>query len=149
EEPFRIGIFEEVKKDSSTISYFKSMNALPYILASIYKSENNLNDCLLLNSKGMVAEATSSNIFWIKAGEIFSPPVSDGGVEGVMRKNLIMFLKENNFPFKEKSVSPAELKTADEVFLTNVGWGIKQVTEFENVFYQTKITAEIFKMIQQ
>lgn len=147
EAEFEVGIFTEVRKDFSSISFFKSMNALPSVMASIYRKEKNLDDCLLLNSKGKIADAISSNVFWIEKGKIFSPPVSNGGVEGVMRKNLIRILDLNNFFYEEKSITPDELKAADEVFLTNVAWAIKPVTKFETASYSTAATREIFQLL--
>jgi len=139
-----LGVYDDVRKNFSSISFFKSMNALPGVMAAIFKKQNNLDDCLLLNSSGKVADVISSNVFWIEKGKVFSPPVSDGGVEGVMRKNLIRLLQEHSFSVAEKSITPDELKSVDEIFLTNVGWAIKPVTKFDGASYFTFITKEIF-----
>ena len=147
EAPCELGVFNEVQKNFSSVSFFKCMNALPSVLAAIFKQEKNLGDCLLLNSLGNVADAISSNVFWIEQGKVFSPPISDGGVEGVMRKNLIRVLKEHDYSFEEKTISASELKTADEIFLTNVGWAIKPVTRFETTSYPTSVTREIFLLL--
>jgi len=142
-----IGVFRDIHKNLSSISFFKSMNELPNVLAAIFKKENDLDDCLLLNSQGSIADAISSNIFWIEDDKIFSPPVADGGVEGVMRKNLIRLMTNQKISVSEKSISPDEIKSAGEIFLTNVGWGIKPVTRFEEKTFQTKITKEIFQQL--
>ena len=149
DEILEIGVFRDTPKNFSSISFFKSMNALPYVMAAIFKNVNELGDCLLLNSEGNIADAISSNVFWIQKDKIFSPPVADGGVEGVLRKNLIRILSLQNFSFREMSITPAELKEADEVFLVNVGWGIKPVTRFEDVSYATSITKAIFHLLME
>jgi branched-chain amino acid aminotransferase len=149
EEEVEVGIFEDVPKNFSSISFFKSMNALPSVMASIYKENKNLDDCLLLNSSGKIADAISSNVFWIENRKIFSPPISDGGVEGVMRKNLIRIFDRNNFTYQEKSITPQQLKNADEIFLTNVSWAIKSVTKFESSSYSSLITKEIFSILRK
>jgi len=145
--PCEVAVFPDVQKNFSSISFFKSMNALPYVMAALFKKENNVGDCFLLNAGGRIADAISSNVFWMREGKIFSPPVSDGGVEGVTRKNLIHILREKNLQVEERSAKPDEIKSADEIFLTNVGWGIKPVTHFEGKNFQTRITKEIFTML--
>jgi branched-chain amino acid aminotransferase len=149
EEEVEVEVFTEIPKNFSSISFFKSMNALPSVMASIYRKEKNLADCFLLNSDSKVADAISSNVFWIEKGKIFSPPISDGGVEGVMRKNLIRIFDKKNFPYEEKSITPDDLKTADEIFLTNVSWAIKPVTKFESTSYCSFITKEIFHLFMR
>ena len=139
-----VNVFRDVPKNYSTVSFFKSMSALPYVMASIYRREKDLGDCLLLNSAGSVADAISSNLFWIEKGKIYSPPNSDGGVDGVLRKNLIRVLLRHGFDYREKSVVPRELESADEIFLTNTAWGIKRVSRFGAVSYHSFITREIF-----
>ena len=144
-----VAVFPDMQKNFSSISFFKSMNALPYVMAAIFKKEKNLGDCFLLNGDGKIADAISSNVFWIEREKIFSPPISDGGVEGVMRKNLIRLLDENNFSFSERSITPDELKLADEIFLTNIGWCIKPITLFKGKKFGTSLSERVFQMILQ
>ncbi len=145
--PFTIGVFFDVRKDYSTFSFCKTMNALPYVIASVYSLEAGYDDCLLLNSHGVIADATSSNIFWIKNQKVFTPPVSDGGVAGIMRKNLLELLKRNSFVTEEQSVDLNELQQADEIFLTNTAWGIKKVTHLNAVSFRSEITGKIFSLL--
>jgi branched-chain amino acid aminotransferase len=147
DEPYKVDVFPDIQKNFSPISFFKSMNALPYVMAAVFKKDHHLGDCFLLNNLGKIAEAISSNVFWIEDNKIFSPPVTDGGVEGVMRKNLIRILAENNYPFSERSVTPDELTSAEEVFLTNVGWGIRPVSQAGGKTYVSPVTREIFQML--
>ncbi|MEO5674671.1 MAG: aminotransferase class IV [Chitinophagales bacterium] len=147
--PCDLGVFRDINKNFSSISFFKSMNALPYVMAAIFRKENNLGDCILLNAQGKIADAISSNLFWIEKGNIFSCPVSDGGIDGIMRRNLIHVLRQNDFVVKEKSIEPEELKNADEIFLTNTGVGIKPVSQFESVIFSSRITEKVFSMLKQ
>src|SRR5262249_709290 len=94
-------------------------------------------------------DAVSSNIFWIEGEKFLSPPSSDGGVEGVMRKNLISLLSENKFSFSEKSINAEALKSADEIFLTNIGWCIKSVTKFEGRIFKTETTKQVFNLVMK
>ncbi|MEO6167481.1 MAG: aminotransferase class IV [Chitinophagales bacterium] len=142
-----LGVFREIPKDYSTISFFKSINALPYVMASLFRKEQNLDDCLLLNSFGKVADAVSSNIFWIAKDIIYTTPLTDGGVAGVLRKQLIRIFKEQHLSFQEASILPDELLEMDELFITNVGWGIKPITKFGDKIFTSNQTKEVFRML--
>jgi len=115
------------------LSNLKTCNVLPYIMAAIYAKENMLDDCLLLNAKNKIAEATSSNVFSINGGVIFTPSLSDGCVDGVMRRNIISIARYLNFKVKEQSMSVNDLVVAEEIFLTNVIRGIQFVGIFNGI----------------
>ncbi len=144
-----LGVFDEVPKNYSAISFFKSANALPYVMAAIFKDDHKFDDCILLNSFGKVADAISSNIFWIEKNQIFTAPLSDGGIAGVMAKNLVALLKQRHVSVKERSIYSNELENADEMFLTNVSWGIKPVTKFHNKDFSTSQSKEIFHLLKE
>ena len=144
-----LGVYKEVPKNYSAISFFKSMNALPYVLAGIYRKEHHLDDCLLLDSFGRVADAISSNVFWVKGTTYYTTPITDGAIDGVLRRKIIQLIKDNNMIFYEISILPDELLQADEVFLTNAGWGIKSVTGFGEKKYDTTQTKQLFQLLMQ
>lgn len=144
-----LGLYQEVPKNFSAISFFKSMNALPYVLAGIYKKEHHLDDCLLLNSFGNVADAISSNVFWAKGTTYYTSPLSDGAIDGVLRRKIIQLLREQQFSVSEVSVAPSDLLQADEIFLTNAGWGIKSVTGFSGKKYRVSQTKHLFQLLMQ
>jgi branched-chain amino acid aminotransferase len=146
---WELGVFDEVPKNYSSISFFKSANALPYVMAAIFKDDHKFDDCILLNSFGKVADAISSNIFWIEKNQIFTAPLSDGGIAGVMAKNLVALLKQRHVSVKERSIYSNELENADEMFLTNVSWGIKPVTKFHNKDFSTSQSKEIFHLLKE
>lgn len=146
-EDCELGIFRDVPKDYSAISFFKSINALPYVMAAIFRQENQLGECILLNSFGKIADAVSSNIFWTAKDIFYTTPVADGGVDGVLRKKLIHLFSQHQLSFREVSVTPEALTTADEVFVTNAGWGIKPITKFGDKIFGTAKTKEVFRML--
>ena len=123
------------------LSNQKTCNALPYVLAGIYASENKLDDCLLRNATGRIAEATASNVFIVRRGNIFTPPLSEGCVAGVMRKNILAHSAELNFGIKEKPLTTRDLLAADEIFLTNVITGIRWVETFRQKKLKNDLTA--------
>jgi branched-subunit amino acid aminotransferase/4-amino-4-deoxychorismate lyase len=83
-----VGIYEAIAKPMNVLSALKSSNALLYVLASNFAKENSFDDVVLLNAAGRVCEATSSNLFVIKDEKIFTPSVTEGCVEGVLRTVL-------------------------------------------------------------
>lgn len=126
-EGLRMDVFPDLKKQVNIFSKYKTANSLLFVMAGLYIKKNNLDDCVILNDSGSVCEANGSNIFILKDGLVITPPLSDGCIDGVMRKNLFRILESENIPFKEKSIQPGELLTAEELFLTNVSKGIRWV----------------------
>jgi branched-chain amino acid aminotransferase len=132
----KIGLFEKHIQPKGRLSSVKSNNKLPYIIASLFCKQENWDDCIILNTDGNVADATHSNVFISKNGQLITPPEDDGGVGGVMRKVIIKLAKLNGIELLEKSISIDEVKDADELFLSNVIKGIQWVNEFDGIRYK-------------
>lgn len=109
----------------------KSANKLPQILARVEAEERGADEALLLNVAGDVAEASSSNLFWIEHGKIFTPPISDGALGGVVRAVLIALCRQRSFDAVERSISRAALLQAEGIFLTSSAFGIVPVAELD------------------
>lgn len=110
----KIGICPIPLKLYSPFSKFKTLNSLPYIYAANYMMEQGWTDVIILNQDGRVCEGLSSNIFWVKKNELYTTPISEACIDGIMRKIL---MKENNVI--EKQCQIEELKEADMIYLTN------------------------------
>jgi len=123
-------IFADLPKPTNYLSNIKTCNSLIYVMAGLYKTQNNLDDVFLLNQHGFLCEAGSSNIFIWYQKHLYTPALSEGCVEGVMRQVIIKIAKQNNIPVTEAQISPDILYEADEVFLTNAGRGIQSVMGF-------------------
>jgi len=123
-------IFAELPKPSNYLSNIKTCNSLIYVMAGLYKTQNRLDDVFLLNQNGFLCEASSSNIFVWYQNHLYTPALSEGCVEGVMRQVIINLAKENNIPITEAQINPDILYEADEVFLTNATRGIQTVIGF-------------------
>ncbi|MGE5108815.1 MAG: aminotransferase class IV, partial [Sphingobacteriales bacterium] len=93
-----IDIYPSAHKTMDAFANIKSSNYLPYVMAAFYAKENKWNDCLVLNTNGRIADSTIANIFILKEDVLYTPPLSEGCVAGVIRK----FLLENQtlFGFK-------------------------------------------------
>ncbi len=144
ENGFVIDIYPDARKSCDIFSNLKSANFLPYSMAAMYAKENKLNDCLLLNESGHIADATTANLFIIKDGIITTPALNEGCVNGVMRRYLLGKMREVGFEIRETSVSAADAEKADEVFLTNAINGIRWVKQFRDKIYCNQKTLEIY-----
>jgi len=118
----------------SCISSLKTMSALNYVIAGIEKKERKLDEIILLDSKGNISEALSSNIFWKKDEKFYTPPLSTGCIEGVMRNWLIKELIKNGYQVKEKLSKIAQFIQADSIFTTNAN-GINYIQTIDKNSY--------------
>ncbi len=131
ETEYKVELFKDHFVNSGLLSTLKTTNRLINILGSIYASENDFDNCLLLNEKKQVVEALNGNIFLVKENHIKTPPLNEGCINGILRKQLILIIKATpEFTFEETSISPFELQKADELFITNIITGIKPISKY-------------------
>lgn len=142
-----IDIFPDARKSIDKFSNLKSANYLPYVMAAVWAKENKLSDALLLNTNERICEATMANVFWVKGGTLFTPPLNEGCIAGVIREYLIDHATELEIEIMEKELYFSELETADEIFLTNAISGIRPVKKFRNKNYQCNISKKIFNKL--
>jgi branched-chain amino acid aminotransferase len=147
EEGLIIDIFSGARKACDTFSNLKSANFLPYVMAARFAHQQKLDDAIVLNQHGRIADATIANIFIIKNDILVTPPLAEGCVDGVMRR----WLKEQGTRFRvqEEPLSIADLGMADELFLTNAMYGIRWVKHFREKTYGNSQTQEIYKAFIQ
>ncbi len=113
------------------LSSIKNTNKLLNITASIYASENDLDNCLLMNDSKNVIEALQGNLFLLRGNILVTPPVSEGCLNGIMRKQIINLAKTlENIEVVEEPISPFDLQKADELFITNVIKGVQPITKY-------------------
>ena len=117
-------------------------------MASIYAYENGLDNCLLLNTDKNVVEASNGNLFLVNGKIIKTPPLEDGCLKGVMRKQLIQLLKGSaDYDFLEASISAFELQKADEVFVTNVIQGIQPISDYRKKTYVEAVSNDLIQRL--
>lgn len=143
-----IGIYRDQYKSCTSLSNLKSGNALVHILASQFASQHRFDDVLILNQHGRIAEATSSNIFWVKNGIIFTPPLTEAPVAGIMREALMLSAAKQGLLVKEEPLDEATLLDADECFLTNAIQGLVSVTRFGGKTFQVELAGLLRKNMQ-
>lgn len=130
-----LGIAEQLFKSPDMLANLKSCNALVYAASARQARENKWNDALICNTNGNIIESTIANIFWVKDGDIYTPPLSEGCVAGVMRRHLL-----TTHNIHEAPLSVDTLLNADEVFLSNAIRGIRWVGNIGNKSYANTIS---------
>ena len=128
-----VDIFPDMRKDLNRLSVFKTLNTQLYVMSALYAREKSLDESLIQNAKLAIIESTSSNIFIVSNGVLYTPSIEDGCIAGTMRMNVINLALEQKIKVYECTINPHNLLTADEFFLTNAAKGIEWV-----VGYRTK-----------
>ena len=142
DKPFSACIVNTRKNEHTAASKVKTISYMDNILAKQEAMKRGYDEAILLNTVSNVADGSISNVFIVKEQHIFTPPVSDGALLGVVRAILMKeFFRE--FSIIEKSISPAEIKQADEIFLTNALMGIKPIHRLDDTEFS------VFSVVNQ
>lgn len=144
-----IDVYSEIVKPINELSVFKTSNALLYVMASIHAQENNLDDVLLVNDKGGLLESSSSNVFIVSNGVLYTPGLEEGCVGGTMRMKIINLALANNMKVYECNLLAQNLLAADEVFLTNAVAGVKWVKSYKNKRYFNKTSRFLIERLNE
>ncbi len=141
---YQVDLFKDHYVVKGLLSTLKTNNKVINVLGSIYARENGLQNCLLLNHEKMVVEALNGNIFLVKGNIIKTPPLEDGCLKGILRKQLIDILGSiDAYELQEASISPFELQKADELFITNVISGIVPIKKYRKKTYEDTVAREL------
>lgn len=140
-----IDVYNDLRRHRNILSRIKTTNSIPHVLAGIYKKENDLDDCIILNDQGRIVEGLSSNIFLYKNNNLYTPSLDEGCIDGVMRKQVLRIAKELNINIFEGMLNGSMLLQADEMFLTNAIKGPQWVVSYRQKRYFNKATKEILE----
>jgi branched-chain amino acid aminotransferase len=136
--PYEVDLYKDFYVTKQLLSSVKSINKMVNITGSIFADENGLQNCLLLNDDKNVISALQGNIFMLQGNKLITPPVADGCLNGVMRKQILAITRKiENIEVVEESISPFELQKADELFITNVIKGIQPITKYRKKDFVT------------
>ncbi len=143
-----IDVYPHHRKPINTLGGLKTSNALLYILAGAWARAQQLSDAVILNEKGRICETVNSNLFIIKRDEIWTPPLSEGCLMGVMRAYLLTLFRKLNITIKEIPLEIHALDEADEVFLTNGFWGIQPVMGYKKLRYFKRSSSSLMDALR-
>ena len=145
---YEIELYKDAYVSKQLFSTLKTNNKMIQITGSVFANENGYENCLILNDDKNVIEALQSNVFMRMGSTLITPPVEDGCLNGIMRKQVIEIVKKmEGFEMIEKSISPFDLQKADELFLTNVIKGIQPVTKYRKKTYTVELAKEILNRL--
>jgi branched-chain amino acid aminotransferase len=135
-----VDIYADIKKQINKLSNIKSGNALHFVMAGLAKTSMKLDECLLVNENGNIIEAISSNLFIVKNGCMYTAPLNEGCVDGIMRKQILKLAAVNKVLTFEMPLTINSLMNGDELFLTSSIRGIRWVGQYKTKFYTNKMS---------
>ncbi|WP_338647771.1 aminotransferase class IV [Flavobacterium sp. KS-LB2] len=141
---YEVDLYKDFYITKQLLSSIKTTNKIINITGSIFAHENGLDNCLLLNDSKNVVEALQGNIFMLSGNKLITPPVSEGCLNGVMRKQILSLAKKiENLEVIEEVISPFDLQKADELFITNVIKGIQPITQYRKKAFSTNLSVDL------
>lgn len=146
---FWVDIYGDIKKPINKLSNIKHGSAILYVLAGIAKQSMKLDECFIINDAGNICESISSNIFVVKNGTLYTPPLTEGCVDGVMRKQIITLSTLNKILVFENRLTDYILCNADEIFLTNSIKGIQWIGQYKQTYYTNKMATFFIEKLNQ
>ncbi|MDD3840783.1 MAG: aminotransferase class IV [Clostridia bacterium] len=136
-----IRISDIVRNETSPFTYIKSLNYADNISEKRKAKEIEYDEPVFLNTKGEITEGATSNIFFVKEDDIYTPNLKCGMINGIVRRYII-----KTYDVTETIIYPDMVKDFDEIFITNSLLGIMPIVSFEDVELGIgKITCQIRK----
>lgn len=130
---FRLKTIRNAINDAAPLAAMKTTNYLVKTYGRREAQATGYDDGILLNAQGQVTETTTGNLFWIdESGVLKTAPESCGLLRGIMRQALLKLLKDNNLKYREDVITPENLSSMREVFVTNSLQGIKPVIQIDH-----------------
>jgi branched-chain amino acid aminotransferase len=141
EKEYEVDLYKDFYVTKQLLSSIKTTNRLINVTGSIYAHENGLDNCILLNDSKNVVEALQGNIFMLTDTKLITPPVSEGCLNGVMRKQILELARKTiGIEVEEAIISPFDLQKANELFITNVIKGVQPITKYRKKEFSTEIS---------
>jgi len=148
ESAYEVELYKDFYISKQLISTIKTSNRILNTTAAIFAAENGYQNCLMVNDDKNVIEAIQGNIFMLTGHKLVTPPVTDGCLNGIMRKQVLELAKKvDGIEVSETSISPFDLQKADEIFITNVITGVQPVTRYRKKDFKTEFSATIVKRL--
>lgn len=142
-----VELYQDVRKPVNKMSGLKSANAALYVLGALFAQKMNVDDAVLINQNGNVIEATGSSLFAVKNGVLYTSPLSEGCVAGVMRSVVMELAQQNRIAVYEVPLPLSVLLNSDEIFLTNAVHGIVWVSAYRNKRYFSNTAKKINELL--
>jgi branched-chain amino acid aminotransferase len=133
-----VDLYKDFYISKQLISSLKTTNKVIHVTASIYADENEYDNCIMLNDAKNVVEVLQGNLFMLSGNKLITPPVTEGCINGIMRKQVLALAKKiEGLEVVEEVISPFDLQKAEELFFTNVIKGIQSITKYRKKEFAT------------
>ncbi len=109
----------------------KSLNYLNNVLAKIEANNGGVEEAVMMNSEGFIAECTADNIFIVKGSQLLTPPLSAGALYGITRATVMELAAQEGLTVGEPNLTRYDLFNADECFMTGTGAEIVPVVKID------------------
>jgi len=147
---YTVDLYTDFYVTRQLLSSIKTTNKIINITASIFANENGFDNCLLLNDSKNVIEALQGNIFMLKGNTLITPPISEGCLNGIMRKQILALARKiQDLEVVEEVISPFDLQKSDELFITNVIKGIQPITKYRKKEFATNLSRTMVKKLNE
>lgn len=137
---FNLTVSEVRRNKTSRLTYIKSCCYYENILQKQEAIKKGYNDLIFLNEEDKITETSCANIFFVKDKKIYTPKVSEGLLEGVIRRWIM-----DNYDVIETSIGIEDISEYDEVFITNSLMGIMKVSKINNTSYNNEEISSIIR----
>ena len=147
-ENYEVELYKDFFVTKHLLSTIKSSNRMINVTGSIFADENGYDNCLLINDEKNVIEALNGNLFMLMGNKLITPPIAEGCLNGVMRKQVLALARKmESLEVVEEPISPFDLQKADELFVTNVIKGIQPISKYRKKEYEAKVSKEILLLL--
>ncbi len=147
ERGLRAGLFQSAANSCQRLSNFKTCNALVQVLAGRHCRQERLDTCFVLNDRGTLSCALAANVFLVKNGQLYTPALSEGCVDGIMRRVVLQCAAGLGLDTHEHPLQLDWLETADEIFVTNAVQGIRWVKRYHNYQYGREVSGQLHRKV--
>ena len=149
-EAIRIRLCQATLGSNPALAGIKHLNRLEQVIARNEWKDGAIAEGVMCDTRGTVIEGTMSNLFGVRAGRLITPDLSQCGIEGVMRGQIITMSQHLRIPCEIMSFGRDALEAMDEVFICNSVLGIRPVAQFEQVAYgDNPITRQLQNALQE
>jgi 4-amino-4-deoxychorismate lyase len=126
-DPYRVGLSDVRLGNNALLAGLKHLNRLEQVLAQLACAGSGFDEVLMMSATGQLISGSMSNVFLANATGLFTPAITECGVEGVMRRVVLQSALSAGMTVSVRPVSISELSGVQELFLTNVRLGVQSV----------------------
>lgn len=148
-EKYTLDVFKDYFKNTGLLSNLTTNNQLIQRIGLRYCQENDFNDCVILNNSKTISESLNGNIFMVMNDKVLTPPLNDGSNNNVIRTKIIELINNDieGFDVIEQSLSVFDIQKSDELFISNINFGIQPVRKFRKKIFTDEITSLIMNKL--